>query len=69
MVSAWLLPCCPDPPLTLRLGDMQDRSQPPTGKLVGMGGCGVDYVAQVASYPRANDKLRTEKLEVGGWQC
>lgn len=47
-----------------------DRSQPPTGKLVGMGGCGVDYVAQVASYPRANDKLRTEKLEVqGGGNC
>lgn len=39
-------------------------------KVVGMGSSGVDYLAQVASYPRPDEKLRTEKLEVhGGGNC
>lgn len=38
-------------------------------KVVGMGGCGVDYLAQVAAYPRPDEKLRTEKLEVGMGKC
>lgn len=36
----------------------------PRIKVVGVGGCGVDYLASVAAYPRPDDKLRTEKLEV-----
>eukprot|EP00976_Prorocentrum_cordatum_P061277 1176232-Prorocentrum_minimum.AAC.5 len=39
-------------------------------KVVGMGGVGVDYLASVAAYPKADDKLRTEVLEVqGGGNC
>eukprot|EP00959_Pyramimonas_sp_CCMP1952_P314502 6583672-Pyramimonas_sp.AAC.1 len=35
-----------------------------------MGGVGVDYLASVAAYPKADDKLRTEVLEVqGGGNC
>ena len=33
-------------------------------KIVGMGGCNVDYLASIASFPKPDDKLRTEKLEV-----
>lgn len=33
-------------------------------KVVGVGSCGVDYLASVASYPRPDEKLRTEQLEV-----
>lgn len=33
-------------------------------KVVGMGSCGVDYLASVAAYPKPDDKLRTEQLEV-----
>lgn len=32
--------------------------------MVGMGSCGMDYLAAVATYPRPDDKLRTERLEV-----
>lgn len=39
-------------------------------RIVGMGGIGVDYLASVAAYPEANDKLRTQQLEVqGGGNC
>lgn len=38
-------------------------------KVVGFGGCGVDYMASVAAFPRPDDKLRTEKLEVGTPMC
>jgi len=39
-------------------------------KVVGMGSAGVDYLAQVASYPMPDEKLRTERLEVqGGGNC
>ena len=34
-------------------------------KVVGMGSCGVDYLASVAAYPQPDQKLRTETLEVG----
>ena len=33
-------------------------------KVVGMGSCGLDYLAQVAAFPQPDDKLRTERLEV-----
>ncbi len=33
-------------------------------KVVGVGSCGVDYLASVAQFPKPDDKLRTEKLEV-----
>ena len=35
-------------------------------KVVGMGSCGVDYLASVAAYPKPDEKLRTEQLEVRG---
>ncbi|KXZ55104.1 hypothetical protein GPECTOR_3g258 [Gonium pectorale] len=35
-------------------------------KVVGMGSCGVDYLASVAAYPRPDEKLRTETLETQG---
>ena len=33
-------------------------------KVVGMGSCGLDYLAQVAAFPEPDDKLRTTALEV-----
>ena len=33
-------------------------------KVVGCGSCGVDYLASVAAYPRPDEKLRTDTLEV-----
>jgi len=33
-------------------------------KVVGMGGCNLDYLASVAEFPKPDEKLRTEKLEV-----
>ncbi len=33
-------------------------------KIVGMGSCTIDYLASVAAFPRPDDKLRTETLEV-----
>jgi len=33
-------------------------------KVVGMGSCGLDYLAQVAAFPQPDEKLRTERLEV-----
>ncbi|KAG2424569.1 hypothetical protein HXX76_014449 [Chlamydomonas incerta] len=39
-------------------------------KVVGMGSCGVDYLASVAAFPRPDEKLRTETLETqGGGNC
>ena len=34
-------------------------------KLVGMGGCGLDMLAQVAAFPEPDTKTRTEQMEVG----
>lgn len=43
----------------------QGAGPPGSGpKVVGMGSCGLDYLAQVAAFPRPDDKLRTESLEV-----
>lgn len=42
-----------------------DGSLPGPIKVVGMGSCGVDYLASVAAYPQPDQKLRTEMLEVG----
>jgi hypothetical protein len=39
-------------------------------KVVGCGSSGVDYLASVAAYPRPDEKLRTDTLEVqGGGNC
>lgn len=35
-------------------------------KIVGMGSVGIDYLAQVATFPKPDDKLRTETLETQG---
>ena len=32
--------------------------------VIGLGSCGLDYLALVAAFPKPDDKLRTEKLEV-----
>lgn len=32
--------------------------------MVGVGSCGLDYLAQIATWPKPDDKLRTESLEV-----
>ena len=37
---------------------------PLRGKLVGLGSAGIDFLAQVSSYPAADEKIRTEALEV-----
>lgn len=43
---------------------------PLSGKLVGLGSAGVDYLASVDKYPQPDAKIRTEKLEVqGGGNC
>lgn len=33
-------------------------------KVVGLGSVGLDYLAQVAKFPKPDEKLRTEKMEV-----
>lgn len=50
----------------------QGCSVPPAKsiKVVGMGSCGVDYLASVAAYPKPDEKLRTDTLETqGGGNC
>lgn len=48
----------------------QDGPLPNPIKVVGMGSAGIDYLAQVASYPKPDEKLRTERLEAqGGGNC
>eukprot|EP00195_Chlamydomonas_chlamydogama_P003024 CAMPEP_0202923018 /NCGR_PEP_ID=MMETSP1392-20130828/78228_1 /ASSEMBLY_ACC=CAM_ASM_000868 /TAXON_ID=225041 /ORGANISM="Chlamydomonas chlamydogama, Strain SAG 11-48b" /LENGTH=451 /DNA_ID=CAMNT_0049616679 /DNA_START=76 /DNA_END=1431 /DNA_ORIENTATION=- len=47
-----------------------DAPLPKQVKVLGMGSCGVDYLASVAAYPKPDDKLRTETLEAqGGGNC
>ncbi len=44
---------------------LQVRSDVEAGqKVVGVGSCGLDYLAVVARYPEPDTKLRTETLEV-----
>ncbi|KAF5842011.1 Ribokinase-like protein [Dunaliella salina] len=45
---------------------MEGGAVPQKIKVVGMGGCNLDYLASVAEFPKPDDKLRTEKLEVQG---
>ena len=33
-------------------------------KIVGMGACGLDYLAEIAQFPEPDAKLRTESLRV-----
>jgi hypothetical protein len=35
-------------------------------RIIGMGSVGLDYLAAVAAFPKPDDKLRTERLEVSG---
>ncbi len=37
----------------------------PGTKVVGLGSLGMDYMAAVAAFPKPDEKLRTENLEVG----
>ena len=48
--------CCASPDKRL------DTTTKP--KVVGLGSVGVDYLAQVARFPKPDEKLRTEKMEV-----
>jgi hypothetical protein len=34
-------------------------------KIVGLGSVGLDYLAQVAAFPKPDEKLRTKQMEVG----
>ena len=38
-------------------------------QVVGMGSCCVDYLASVAAFPRPDEKLRSETLEVRARVC
>jgi sugar/nucleoside kinase (ribokinase family) len=52
------------------LGIYMQQSPASAPKVVGMGSAGLDYLAQVAEYPRPDEKLRTERLELqGGGNC
>lgn len=35
-----------------------------SARVVGVGSCGIDYLAAVAAFPRPDEKLRTQQLEV-----
>ena len=58
-------------PDTLRPCSLQGCEEPLTApiKVVGMGSSGQDLLAQVASFPRPDDKLRTEKFEAQARGC
>lgn len=49
----------------------EDKKKKKKGAVViGLGSCGLDYLALVASFPRPDDKIRTEKMEMrGGGNC
>lgn len=36
-------------------------------RVVGVGSCGIDYLAAVAAFPQPDEKLRTQQLEVYWW--
>lgn len=38
-------------------------------KIVGLGSVGLDYLAQVAAFPKPDEKLRTKQMEVGSQPC
>ncbi|KAJ9528646.1 hypothetical protein QJQ45_020380 [Haematococcus lacustris] len=56
--------------LPLTVGHQQATAAAAAGarplKVVGMGSCGVDYLASVAAFPKPDEKLRTDRLEVQG---
>lgn len=59
-------------PRNVLMRQQQERhQQPQEGKVVvGMGSVGMDFLASVASFPRPDDKMRTEDLEMqGGGNC
>jgi hypothetical protein len=45
---------------------MQGRlaTTPQAVKVVGCGSAGIDYIASVTAFPKPDEKIRTEKLEV-----
>eukprot|EP00798_Chlamydomonas_sp_ICE-L_P024090 gene24090-9664_t len=62
--------CCRKMRARLIVRASTGTSGPSSRKVVGMGSCGVDYLASIAQFPKPDDKLRTEKLEVqGGGNC
>ncbi|KAI8108900.1 hypothetical protein M9435_005317 [Picochlorum sp. BPE23] len=51
-------------------GKFQGGPEQQVKKVVGMGSAGMDYLAEVASFPKPDDKMRTENLELqGGGNC
>lgn len=47
-----------------------NKNSPPKLKVVGLGSAGLDYLAQVAAFPKPDEKLRTEQMETrGGGNC
>jgi DNA replication protein DnaC len=40
-------------------------NEPQKPKIVGLGSVGLDYLAQVAAFPKPDEKLRTKQMEVG----
>lgn len=45
---------------------LSTRSGAPTGKVLGLGVCGVDLLAYVDKYPEADAKIRTADFQVQG---
>ncbi|KAK9811624.1 hypothetical protein WJX72_007184 [[Myrmecia] bisecta] len=63
---------CRGPAVVKAAADQAARhaSTTSTTKVVGMGSCGLDYLAAVARFPQPDDKIRTERLETqGGGNC
>ena len=49
--------------LCLSAGESPPTGERPT-KVVGLGSVGLDYLAQVVTFPKPDEKLRTKQLEV-----
>lgn len=66
MHSTPVLPRCrtPRPDAACAVVARAERCKEDVIKVVGCGGVGVDYLASVAEYPKPDEKLRTERLEV-----
>ncbi|GAB5369877.1 hypothetical protein AAMO2058_001444300 [Amorphochlora amoebiformis] len=45
---------------------IKSRRLPVSASIVGLGSCGVDFIAQVSEYPKPDDKIRTTDFKVFG---
>ena len=45
-------------------GSSREKKNKKKKTVIGLGSCGLDYLAVVAAFPKPDDKLRTEKMEV-----